>query len=152
MNKIRNLTTQFSTLVAMLITYLEPFRFWESSDMILVCIFTLTTTKASFMVRHGLPGSDNGNGSQMYSVHGIKCEGLVLPSWWPHCKCKGTNGGAPARNALHVFHPPASWKGENMVRVQPQITVMLLGKRLCTAYTTMTSQFHWVPERNHTDV
>lgn len=57
-------------------------------------------------------------------VHGIKCGWLVLHSWWPHYKCKGTNGGAPAGNALHVFHPPACWKGENMVRVQQQITVM----------------------------
>lgn len=82
-----------------------------------------TTTRAGFIVRQW-KWPTNAPGNKMWRA--------ASSSWWPRCKCKGTNGGAPARNALHVFHPPARWKGENGARVQHQITAMLFGKR--TAY------------------
>lgn len=63
-----------------------------------------TTTRAGFIVRQW-KWPTNAPGNKMWRA--------ASSSWWPRCKCKGTNGGAPARNALHVFHPPARWKGEN---------------------------------------
>ena len=62
---------------------------------------------------------------------------LLLPCWWPHCKCKGTNGGAPVRIALHVFLPPAQCDGENMVKVQPLLWCSF-GKKKALHWTVIT--------------